>query len=116
MLDVWNKLFHLSHLQACLAFSPFHANTETLVDMNSEVNAFENQVQSMRQKINVWAQNVYKMEGKQGVLRLRLIELGVDVDKFSDGGSILPGFQEFTTPAVPPEKGKNCSYGYCVST
>ena len=65
---------------------------------------FEKQVQSMKQKITVWAQNVYKMEGKQGVLRLRLIELGVDVNKFSEGGSIVPGFQEFTTPVEPPQK------------
>ena len=72
--------------------------------MNEEVNEFEKQLQLMKQKITVWAQNVYQMEGKQGVLRLRLLELGVDVDKFSEGGSIVPGFQEFTTLVNPPEK------------
>ena len=77
---------------------------ETLVNMNKEVNEFEKQVQSMKQKITAWAQNVYKMEGKQGVLRLRLLELGVDVDKFSEGGSIVPGFQEFTALVEPPRK------------
>ena len=77
---------------------------ETLVNMNEEVQEFEKQVESMKQKITVWAQNVYKMEGKQGVLRLRLIELGVDIDKFSEGGSVVPGFQEFTDLVEPPTK------------
>ena len=77
---------------------------ETLVTMNEEVEEFEKQVHSMKQKITVWAQNVYKMEAKQGVLRLRLIELGVDTSKFSEGGSIVPGFQEFTDLVEPPTK------------
>ena len=77
---------------------------ETLVNMNEEVNEYEKQLQSIKQKITVWAQNVYKMEGKQTVLRLRLLELGVDVDKFSEGGSIVPGFQEFTNLVEPPRK------------
>ena len=90
---------------------------ETLVNMNEEVNDFEKQVESMKQKITVLAQNVYKMEGKQGVLRLRLIELGVDIDKFSEGGFLVPGFQELTTLIEPPrKKRKNYSYSYCVST
>ena len=77
---------------------------ETLFNMNEEVNEYEKQLQSIKQKITVWAQNVYKMEGKQTVLRLRLLELGVDVDKFSEGGSIVPGFQEFTNLVEPPRK------------
>ena len=35
---------------------------ETLVNMNEEVNEYEKQLQSIKQKITVWAQNVYKME------------------------------------------------------
>ena len=77
---------------------------ETLVQMNSDVTKMEKELTSMKQKIDVFASNVYKMEGKQGVLRLRLIELGVNVDKFSEPGSIVQGFQEFKTPQEPPHK------------
>ena len=77
---------------------------ETLVQMNSDVTNMEKELKSMKQKIDVFASNVYKMEGKQGVLRLRLIELGVTVDKFLEPGSIVQGFQEFQTPQEPPPK------------
>ena len=77
---------------------------ETLVQMNSDVTNMEKELKSMKQKIDVFASNVYKMEGKQGVLRLRLIELGVTVDKFSEPGSIVQGFQEFKNPQEPPHK------------
>ena len=36
---------------------------EQLVTMNDEVNAFQEQIDSMKQKITTWAANVYKMEG-----------------------------------------------------
>ena len=42
--------------------------------MNDEVIAFQEQIDSMKQKISTSAANVYKMEGRQGVLRLRLME------------------------------------------
>ena len=80
---------------------------EQLVNMNSEINAFQTKINSMKQKMNTWAANVYKMEGRQGVLRLKLIELGVDIDKLAEGGSVVPGFQTFLTPEAieqPPAK------------
>ena len=75
---------------------------EQLVAMNDEVNVFQQQIDSMKQKMTTWAANVYKMEGRQGVLRLRLIELGVNIDKLSESGSVVPGFQDFLTPENPP--------------
>ena len=75
---------------------------EQLVTMNDEVNAFQEQIDSMKQKITTWAANVYKMEGRQGVLRLRLIELGVNINKLAESGSVVPGFQDFLPPENPP--------------
>ena len=75
---------------------------EQLVNMNSEINAFQTKINSMKQKMYTWASNVYKMEGRQVVLRLRLIELGVDIDKLAEGLSVVPGFQTFLTPEEQP--------------
>ena len=75
---------------------------EQLVTMNDEMNAFQEQIDSMKQKITTWAGNVYKMEGRQSVLRLCLIKLGVNIDKLSEGGSVVPRFQDFLTPENPP--------------
>ena len=78
---------------------------EQLVNMNSQINEFQTKIDSMKHKMYTWASNVYKMEGRQGVLRLRLIELGVDIDKLAEGGSVVPGFQTFLTPeGQPPAK------------
>ena len=78
---------------------------EQLVTMNDEVNAFQEQIDSMKQKITTWAANVYKMEGRQGVLRLRLMELGVNINKLAESGSVVPGFQDFLPPEnLPPAK------------
>ena len=69
--------------------------------MNDEVNVFQEQINSMKQEMETWAANVYKMEGGQGVLRLHLIELGVNIDKLAESGSVVPGFQDFLTPENP---------------
>ena len=79
---------------------------EQLVTMNDEVNAFQEQIDLMKQKITTWAAHVYKMEGRQGVLRLRLIKLGVNIDKLAEGGSVVPGFQDFLPPENPPQAKK----------
>ena len=84
---------------------------EQLVNMNSEINEFQMKIDSMKHKMYTWASNVYKMEGRQGVLRLQLIELGVDIDKLAEGGSVVPGFQTFLTPEekLPAKKRKPTS-------
>ena len=45
----------------------------------------------MQTKIQQWAVNVGKMEGRQGVLRMHLLELGVDVNNLQKSGPALEG-------------------------
>ena len=51
----------------------------------------------MQNKIQQWAVNVSKMEGRQGVLRMCLLELGVDVNALQKSGPALEGIHFATT-------------------
>ena len=80
--------------------SEFNKVTTQLEEMKEQLSLYRDQVKSMEAKIQHWAVNVRKMEGKQGVLRLRLMELGVDVNSLTKSGPALEGFHYTTTSTV----------------
>ena len=80
--------------------SEFNKVTTQLEEMKEQLSLYRDQVKSMEAKIQQWAVNVRKMEGKQGVLRLRLMELGVDVNSLTKSGPALEGFHYTTTSTV----------------
>ena len=72
-----------------------------LLNMHNEVHLLQNQIESINQKIHVWAGYVYKIEGRQGMLRAKLLDLGVDVEKISEKGSMVPDFHKITSQLTP---------------
>ena len=74
-----------------------------LLDMHNEVELLKNQIDSISDKIKVWAGNVYKMEGRQGMLRAQLLSLGVNVEKISTRGSVVPEFHKISQDPTPKE-------------
>ena len=75
-----------------------------LLNMHNEVQLLQNQIESINQKIHVWAGNVYKMEGRQGMLRAKLLDLGVDVEKISEKGFMVPDFHKIISQPTPQKK------------
>ena len=76
--------------------------TSQLNTMKETLNLYVDQMKSMETKIKTWSINVGKMEGKQGVLRMKLLELGVSADALKKTGPPVEGIH-FTAqiPAVP---------------
>ena len=70
-----------------------------LTSMKEKLSLYWDQMKSMEEKIKTWAQNVGKMEGRQGVIRLRLLELGVDANSLEKAGPALEGIHY--TSATP---------------
>ena len=71
--------------------SNFNEVTTELNAMRDTLNLYEDQVKSLNEKIQTWKFNIGKMEGKQGVLRLKLLELGVDVNSLTKAGHAVEG-------------------------
>ena len=82
----------------------FNTVTNKLNEMKDTLNLYQDQMASMEQKLKQWSSNVNLMEGKQGVLRLRLLELGVDANALTKTGPAVEGVhytQKLTTEATP---------------
>ncbi|MCG8623518.1 MAG: hypothetical protein MJE68_16190, partial [Proteobacteria bacterium] len=77
----------------------FNEVTATLESMKDQLSLQADQLKSMQEKISQWSINVGKMEGKQGVLRMRLLELGVDVGALTKSGPAMEGIH-FATPTA----------------
>ena len=71
--------------------SNFNEVTTELNAMRDTLNLYEDQVKSLNEKIQTWKFNIGKMEGKQGVLHLKLLELGVDVNSLTKAGHAVEG-------------------------
>ena len=85
--------------------SEFNAVTQKIDEMKDELALQADKLKSMQDKIQRWSLNIAKMEGNQGVLRMRLLELGVDVGALKKPGPGLEGIhftQMFpsTTPSA----------------
>ena len=86
---------------------------EQLVNMHSEVEVLENHVTLMKENITKCANNMQKMEGSQDVLRQKLTDLGVDITKFAQPGSVVPGYHNIVmkytaaTPSETPAQGSS---------
>ena len=80
----------------------FNEVTNQLTTMSDTPALYEDQMKSMNEKIQKWKFNVGTMQGKQGVLRLRLLELGVDVNKLTKSGPAVEGIHFRTTTTVAP--------------
>ena len=75
----------------------FNEVTKEINTMKDSLNLYEDQIKSLNEKVQTWKFNVAKMEGKQGVLRLRLLEFGVDVNNLTKSGPALEGIH-YTVP------------------
>ena len=75
--------------------------TVSLNSMKETLSLYLDQMKSMQEKIKTWSMNVGQMEGKQGVLRMKLLELGVSVDSLEKSG---PAVEErhFTVRVTAP--------------
>ena len=68
--------------------------------MKTELVGFHQEMKSMESKIQIWSRNVNLMESRQSQLRLKLMDLGVNITSFSNRGTFVEGFQELiSTPA-----------------
>ena len=65
--------------------------TISLNQMKDQLSLYWDQIKSMQANMKTWSQNVTKMEGKQGVLQLRLLELGVNVNSLQKEGPAIEG-------------------------
>ena len=81
----------------------FNEITTKIKEMKDELSLQVDQLKSMQDKIKQWALNIGKMEGRQGVLRMRLLELGVDVATLQKSGPALEGihFTSKVTTSAP---------------
>ena len=78
----------------------FNGVTSKLEEMKNELSLQADQLKSMQDKIRQWSLNIGKMEGKQGVLRMHLLELGVDVSALTKSGPALEGIH-FAAKVTP---------------
>ena len=82
----------------------FNEITTKIEEMKDELSLQVDQLKSMQTKIQQWAVHVGKIEGRQGVLRMCLLELGVDVNNLQKSGPALEGihFGSAITPSSTP--------------
>ena len=78
----------------------YNAVSDSLKTMKTELVGFHQEMKSMESKIQIWSRNVNLMESRQSQLRLKLMDLGVNITSFSNQGTFVEGFQEIiSTPA-----------------
>ena len=78
----------------------YNAVSDSLKTMKTELVGFRPEMKSMESKIQIWSRNVNVMESRQSQLRLKLMDLGVNITFFSNQGTFVEGFQELiSTPA-----------------
>ena len=78
----------------------YNAVSASLKTMKTELVGFHQEMKSMESKIQIWSRNVNLMESRQSQLRLKLMDLGVNITSFSNQGTFVEGFQEIiSTPA-----------------
>ena len=65
--------------------------TISLNQMKDQLSLYWDQIKLMQANMKTWSQNVAKMEGKQGVLQLKLLELGIDVSSLQKEGPAIEG-------------------------
>ena len=76
---------------------------EKLVDMHTQINITQKNLDSMKTKVRSWTQDIYEVEKCQGQLRAQLENLGVDISLFSKPGQkIVPGFQNLPYSSTTP--------------
>ena len=75
--------------------------TISLNSMKETLSLYLDQMKSMQEKIKTWSMNVGKMKGKQGVLRMKLLELGVSVDSLEKSDPAVEGIH-FTARVTAP--------------
>ena len=79
----------------------YNAVSDSLKTMKTELVGFHQEMKSMESKIQIWSRNVNLMESRQSQLRLKLMDLGVNISSFSEQGTFVEGFQELiSTPAT----------------
>ena len=89
--------------RACTAraiMADYNAVSDSLKTMKTELVGFHQEMKSIESKIQIWSRNVNLMELRQSQLRLKLMDLGVNITSFSNQGTFVEGFQELiSTPA-----------------
>ena len=73
--------------------------SDSLKDMKTDLVKFHQEMKAMKSKIDVWSKNVNLMESRQAQLRIKLTELGVNINSFSEQSSFVPGFHELCSTA-----------------
>ena len=92
------KKYHARTARAIMA--DYNAVSDSLKTMKTELVGFHQEMKSMESKIQIWSRNVNLMELRQLQLRLKLMDLGVNITSFSNQGTFVEGFQELiSTPA-----------------
>ena len=90
----------------------YNAVSDSLKTMKTELVGFHQEMKSMESKIQIWSRNVNLMESRQSQLRLKLMDLGVNISSFSEQGTFVEGFQELIlTPATSSATPTTASLG-----
>ena len=90
----------------------YNAVSDSLKTMKTELVGFHQEMKSMESKIQIWSRNVNLMESRQSQLRLKLMDLGVNISSFSEQGTFVEGFQELIlTPATSSATRTTASLG-----
>ena len=90
----------------------YNAVSDSLKTMKTELVGFHQEMKSMESKIQIWSRNVNLMESRQSQLRLKLMDLGVNISSFSEQGTFMEGFQELiSTPATSSATPTTASLG-----
>ena len=90
----------------------YNAVSDSLKTMKTELVGFHQEMKWMESKIQIWSRNVNLMESRQSQLRLKLMDLGVNISSFSEQGTFVEGFQELiSTPATSSATPTTASLG-----
>ena len=90
----------------------YNAVSDSLKTMKTELVGFHQEMKSIESKIQIWSRNVNLMESRQSQLRLKLMDLGVNISSFSEQGTFVEGFQELiSTPATSSATPTTASLG-----
>ena len=90
----------------------YNAVSDSLKTMKTELVGFHQEMKSMEVQNTNLERNVNLMESRQSQLRLKLMDLGVNISSFSEQGTFVEGFQELiSTPATSSATPTTASLG-----
>ena len=83
----------------------YNDTNDRLVQIKTDINKYEVQKQEIEKILEEWRRNYATMEGRQGVVRMRLIEMGIKASELKDlGGPDISSTPKKDTEKSTPKK------------